>query len=738
MAERSSSRDTFRVGELLNNTYRIEAVLGRGGTSEVYRARSEISGRVVAIKVLKAELSKDEAYLRLMTREEAIRDVRHDAVVRYSENYRTPEGHVFLVMDFVDGPTLDKLMRAGPVAAEDLLVIGARVAEGLVAAHAKRVVHRDLSPDNIILRDGKPEEAVIIDFGIAKDDRPGAETIVGNEFAGKYSYAAPEQLHGKTDARSDLYALGATLLAAFRGRSPELGANPVEMLTKKEMPLDTQGVPEPLRSFIEGMAAPKPEDRTQTAVDALRIIAPDYQPTVPGVRIFTQPPPDATRVAPTAPPRTAPPYTAPPYSAPPHPAASAVPVASPVAPPPPAPAPRRNNAVLAVAAVAVVGLIGLGGWTSGIFTALLGPRLPTAAPFTLTAARVEGAPVTATGFAPSETVQAAIAARAAKDGGKAEVTLARGEIAETWGTEVVALMDALAPLPEWSLTVRDNAAEASGLARDRAQRDAVGARVAAAAAALTVTSEIAVGPRLLPETAVAEILEARSDCGTLAAGAAPAGGWPLGAEVAVTGRVAAEGTRSSLQEALAAVAGDRTIRMDTEVLTPELCTLLDAARGAGASGVGITLLTPDGAGPSAAGAYKAGESPVIDLQLPEGFSDGYLWVALVDPNGTVFHLLPNLNRRAYAVRDLRGVRTGAVPARVAWPAVEAAGRAQVGLILDETARGRGMVVVLHGPEPMFGGLRPMIEPVADFAAAVKELRAAAPAVTLDTRLFTTE
>ena len=74
--------DAFQPGELLNNTYRIEALLGRGGTSDVYKARSEISGRLMALKVLKSEFSGNDDYLVLLTREEEIRDIRHDAVVR--------------------------------------------------------------------------------------------------------------------------------------------------------------------------------------------------------------------------------------------------------------------------------------------------------------------------------------------------------------------------------------------------------------------------------------------------------------------------------------------------------------------------------------------------------------------------------------------------------------------------------------------------------------------------------
>ena len=203
MAE-SKAGDIFQPGHLLNNTYRIDMILGRGGTSEVYKAKNDISGRFVAVKVLKSEFAGDEAFLTLMRREEEIREIRHDAVVRYSENHRTPEGLIYLVMDYVDGPGLDLLLKQGGLPADDLVRICRRVADGLKVAHARRIIHRDLSPDNIILKGGLPDQAVIIDFGIAKDANPGAQTIVGNEFAGKYAYAAPEQLSGNTDARSEI------------------------------------------------------------------------------------------------------------------------------------------------------------------------------------------------------------------------------------------------------------------------------------------------------------------------------------------------------------------------------------------------------------------------------------------------------------------------------------------------------------------------------------------------------
>ena len=200
-----------------------------------------------------------------------------------------------MVMDYIDGPGLDQKLKEGPMSADDILVLSKRVGQGLRAAHARSIVHRDLSPDNIILRDDNPAEAVVIDFGIAKDTNPGAETIVGNEFAGKYAYAAPEQLSGQTDARSDIYSLGALLLANFRGKSPDIGANPMEVVQKKSEPLDTSGVPEPLKTLLDRMTAPDPQARFQSMDEVLSFIDSDGAEEALSDATIIAPPPVSTK-----------------------------------------------------------------------------------------------------------------------------------------------------------------------------------------------------------------------------------------------------------------------------------------------------------------------------------------------------------------------------------------------------------------------------------------------------------
>ena len=106
---------------------------------------------------------------------------------------------------------------------------------------------------------------MIIDFGIAKDANAGARTIVGNDFAGKYEYAAPEQMHGRAEPRSDLYALGASLLATFRGRVPDVGGSPGEIVAASSARSTPTGVPEPLKRLIDALTQPDPARRPPSA-----------------------------------------------------------------------------------------------------------------------------------------------------------------------------------------------------------------------------------------------------------------------------------------------------------------------------------------------------------------------------------------------------------------------------------------------------------------------------------------
>src|SRR5215475_2754628 len=195
-------------GSLLGHTYRIEALLARGGMGEVYRARHAELNTEHAIKIILPELASDPRIVELFRREAAIlRNIRNEAVVGYDGVFRDENSRLYLVMEFVDGPSLSKVLKQGPLSATAMRQLRARLMDGLAAAHEKGVIHRDLSPDNVILPSGEVAKAKIIDFGISKVADPAAKTILGDDFAGKYSFVSPEQLGmfgGQVDARADI------------------------------------------------------------------------------------------------------------------------------------------------------------------------------------------------------------------------------------------------------------------------------------------------------------------------------------------------------------------------------------------------------------------------------------------------------------------------------------------------------------------------------------------------------
>lgn len=697
MAE-SRQGDTFKPGQILNNTYLIEAILGRGGTSEVYRAKSEISGRIVALKVLNSELSANEDYLVLMTREEEIRDVRHDAVLRYSENNRTRDGHVYLVMDYIEGPGLDQKLREGGMSGADLLVVAKRVAEGLVATHGHNIVHRDLSPDNIILRGDDPAQAVIIDFGIAKDTNPGAATIVGNEFAGKYGYAAPEQLSGNSDVRSDVYSLGALLLATFRGKPPDVGSNPMEVIENKKKPLDTAGVPEPLKSLIDKMTNPDPGKRLQTARDIIDEIDPPDQRTVIAARPATRLPRKKTD-------------------------------------------PKKKSSALPIMLFAAVLLIAAAGgiFYTGIWKEIIDPAYPVADPYTLIAEKRSGGVPQVVGYMPSEDTRGLVEARIAALGGASDLSLATGDISETWGEDVLTLIGNASQLEEWRIVISGNTVRVTGLTTNTALRTRLQASLNGAGmpASFNGSADIQQGPRSLPAAQINATLRQIADCGALTLLNPPAGGYPMGSQITVQGKVATSQSRASIFDALTRIAGDRRVTVDTEILNPQLCLIDSKLPRAPSGGFKVLFGYGDRSDANPTGSYQVGDNPVVDIEIPAEVERGFLWVSIMDVTGNVYHLLPNINRIDNSVLGLRKGRTGAVKIRVAFSQNEAqSDPAKLAFLVDETF-GKSRVVVMHTSGLMFDDLRPTTESIASFAEALEaRVREGAATVhSLDSRLL---
>lgn len=259
---------TLPPGSVLSYTYEIERFIAKGGMGEVYRARHVDLGTHHAIKIIQTQFAQDAKIVGLFRREAAIlRTIRDDAIVGYDGVFRDERGRLFLSMEFVEGPSLKDLLRERPFTASEIHRLRNRLASGLAAAHEKGIIHRDLSPDNIILPDGLIENAKIIDFGIAKLEDPEVSTIIGDSFAGKLSYASPEQLGmygGKIGPPSDIYSLGLILAAAASGKPLDMGKTTSTVVEARRQVPDLDSVPVELRAELGKMLAPDPKDRPQT------------------------------------------------------------------------------------------------------------------------------------------------------------------------------------------------------------------------------------------------------------------------------------------------------------------------------------------------------------------------------------------------------------------------------------------------------------------------------------------
>src|SRR2546423_7967895 len=236
------------VGTVLDGQYQIESLLGKGGMGAVYRARHILLGDRVAIKLLPPEMRSNTEWLRRFQREgQAARRFRHPNAVTVYDLRTSSDGTIYLVMEFVEGTTLDvELKRRGSFSPAEALSTLKPVMSVLNAAHAMGVVHRDLKPENIMIgKAGTAGEPVVklLDLGIAKlREVAGAEktgstnlTVAGQMLGTPY-YMSPEQWgelpddgSSEIDGRADIYSLGVVFYEIIAGARPFNGVTMLEL-----------------------------------------------------------------------------------------------------------------------------------------------------------------------------------------------------------------------------------------------------------------------------------------------------------------------------------------------------------------------------------------------------------------------------------------------------------------------------------------------------------------------------
>lgn len=266
----------FRPNQVVAGVFAILGLIRRGGMGELYRARHRELGTDHAIKTLQPGFSADPDAVALLRNEaRLLAMVRSDAVVGGQGLLRDGDGRLVLVMEFLRGPDLERTMRNGPLDMAGVVALGQRVAAGLQAVHRHGIVHQDVSPGNIVLCDGQPGGATLVDFGVARllgDLRSPHDHL---DFAGKLTWASPEQLMPGTvrDIRSDLYSLGLVLAAASIGEALPMGSDEMVALRERRRVPPLDGVPAALRPVLARLLQPAPANRPKSAAAAGALLA---------------------------------------------------------------------------------------------------------------------------------------------------------------------------------------------------------------------------------------------------------------------------------------------------------------------------------------------------------------------------------------------------------------------------------------------------------------------------------
>ncbi|MCX4847447.1 serine/threonine-protein kinase [Streptomyces sp. NBC_00893] len=297
--------------QLLGNRYRLVRQIGEGGMGEVWEARDETLDRPVAVKVVSLLAGGGsrggEARARFLREARITARLQHPGIVTVHdlgesgpENGNAP----FLVMELVQGETLDAKLREGAVTLGEAARWGASICEALDDAHADGITHRDIKPSNIMITAAGTVK--VLDFGVARAADPGATadrlTRTGY-IVGTPPYMAPEQARGHPEPASDLYALGCLLFELATGRLPFLAPDTVGYLTAhltEEPPAPSSvatGIPGAWDDLLLGLLRKDPAERYRTAAEVSRTLRrlagapdPDPDPSPPALPVAPPPP----------------------------------------------------------------------------------------------------------------------------------------------------------------------------------------------------------------------------------------------------------------------------------------------------------------------------------------------------------------------------------------------------------------------------------------------------------------
>lgn len=288
------------LGRVIADAYVVQQLVGVGGMGRVYRAEQRVLGRVVAIKVVHRHLLGDrDSIARFYTEARAASSLNHPNSVSVFDFGRTQDGILYLVMEFLRGRDLARVMEdEWPLPIPRVIELAQGVLGALGEAHARGVVHRDLKPENILIERlrGGADHVKVVDFGLAKIRDAEASDAMRGLVAGTPDYMAPEQARAlEVDGRSDLYALGVVLFELLTGRLPFLDDVPSRVMSKHvfdavpdpQQIAPYRGIPDALVAIVMKALQKEPADRFQDADEmsrALKRVDSVLRTTISGVR----------------------------------------------------------------------------------------------------------------------------------------------------------------------------------------------------------------------------------------------------------------------------------------------------------------------------------------------------------------------------------------------------------------------------------------------------------------------
>ncbi len=289
---------SHRFGGVIGR-YRLGERVAIGGMGIVFAARDRDSNKKVALKLLKSGLANQELAERFRREIDLLAQLDHPSIVRYIDHGLVGDGFPYLVMEWLEGESLDKRLKRGRMSVADSCAVVRCTAQALAYAHGKDIVHRDVKPSNLLITNDCLETIKLLDFGVAHLVRSTRGLTLTGAMIGTPGYIAPEQVRGQKDlnARADIFSLGCVLYQCLTGSKPFTGVDAMAVLAKillehaPALELMRPDVPTSLSQLVVAMLAKDPWDRPANGAAVVAKLDQIVRARSHSIELETVPPP---------------------------------------------------------------------------------------------------------------------------------------------------------------------------------------------------------------------------------------------------------------------------------------------------------------------------------------------------------------------------------------------------------------------------------------------------------------